>query len=144
VQVPYDEGVANHIDPESCAGFREGVCEALTGERAGQAISCSAFAPATLMETDATSREDAPAFSGSWRRTSMLASSIPQRRFRGSCRARSGGIAPRTASTFATAIASTTTAVATTGIAHCFAAVIASLCAGNERKSRKINDLKLY
>jgi hypothetical protein len=38
VQVPYDEGVANRIDPESCAGFREGVCEALTGERAGQAI----------------------------------------------------------------------------------------------------------
>jgi hypothetical protein len=38
IQVPYDEGIANHIDPESCAGFREGVCEALTGERAGQAI----------------------------------------------------------------------------------------------------------
>ena len=31
MQVPYDEGVANHIDPESCAGFRAGVCEALTG-----------------------------------------------------------------------------------------------------------------
>ena len=59
--------------------------------------------------------------------TSMLASSIrpSRRRFRGSCRARSGGIAPRTASTFATAIASTTTPVATTGIASCFAAVIA-------------------
>jgi hypothetical protein len=24
VQVPYDEGVANHIDPESCAVAREG------------------------------------------------------------------------------------------------------------------------
>jgi hypothetical protein len=38
VQVPYDEGVANHIGPESCAGVREGVSEALTGERTGQAI----------------------------------------------------------------------------------------------------------
>ena len=35
---PYDEGVAIHIDPESCAGAREGVGEALTGERIGQAI----------------------------------------------------------------------------------------------------------
>jgi hypothetical protein len=31
VQVPYDEGVANRIDPKSCAGFREGVCEAFQG-----------------------------------------------------------------------------------------------------------------
>ena len=38
MRVPYDEGVANHIGPESCAGVREGVCEALTGERIGQAI----------------------------------------------------------------------------------------------------------
>ena len=38
MQVPYDEGVANHIDPESCAVAREGGREALTGERAGQAI----------------------------------------------------------------------------------------------------------
>ena len=38
VRVPYDEGVANHIGPESCAGVREGVSEALTGERTGQAI----------------------------------------------------------------------------------------------------------
>ena len=33
MRVPYDEGVANHIGPESCAGVREGVSEALTGER---------------------------------------------------------------------------------------------------------------
>jgi hypothetical protein len=38
VQVLHDEGVANHIDPESCAGAREGPGEALTGERIGQAI----------------------------------------------------------------------------------------------------------
>jgi hypothetical protein len=38
VQVHYDEGVANRIDPESCAGAREDIGEALTGERIGQAI----------------------------------------------------------------------------------------------------------
>jgi hypothetical protein len=76
---------------------------------------------------DSTGQEDAPALSGCSRRTLMLASSIrpSPRRFPGSCRTRSGGIAPGTASPFATAIASTTIAVATTGIASCFAVVIA-------------------
>ena len=32
VRVHYDEGVAIHIGPESCAGGREAVREALTGE----------------------------------------------------------------------------------------------------------------
>jgi len=31
VKVPYDEGVAYHIGPESCAGARKDVGEALTG-----------------------------------------------------------------------------------------------------------------
>jgi hypothetical protein len=35
-QVHHDEGVANRIDPESCADAREGIGEALTGERIGQ------------------------------------------------------------------------------------------------------------
>ena len=39
MQVPHDEGVANHIGPESCAGVREDVGEALTGERIGQLLS---------------------------------------------------------------------------------------------------------
>src|SRR5713226_6734548 len=39
VRVHYDEGVAIHIGPESCAGGREAVCEALTGECAGQPLS---------------------------------------------------------------------------------------------------------
>jgi hypothetical protein len=39
VQVPYDEGVANHIGPESCAAVREGRGEALTGECTGQPLS---------------------------------------------------------------------------------------------------------
>src|SRR5574342_1304133 len=33
---PYGEGVATHTGPESCAGDRKGVGEALTGEHAGQ------------------------------------------------------------------------------------------------------------
>ena len=39
MQVHYDEGVANHIGPEPCAGIREDVCEASAGERAGQPLS---------------------------------------------------------------------------------------------------------
>ena len=38
VKVRYDEGLTNHIGPESCVAVREGGREALTGERAGQAI----------------------------------------------------------------------------------------------------------
>ena len=40
MQVRCTEGLANHSDPESCAGIREGVSEALIGERAGQPLSC--------------------------------------------------------------------------------------------------------
>ena len=50
MQVPYDEGVANRIDPKSCAGFREGVCEAFQGSaqakllnRENDLISASTF-----------------------------------------------------------------------------------------------------
>jgi len=39
VQVPYDEGVANHIGPESCVVGREAGREALTGVRVGQPSS---------------------------------------------------------------------------------------------------------
>ena len=35
----YDEDVASHIGPESCAGTREGSGEALTGVRAGRVWS---------------------------------------------------------------------------------------------------------
>jgi hypothetical protein len=38
VKVRYDEGLTNHIGPESCVGVREDAREALTGVRAGQAI----------------------------------------------------------------------------------------------------------
>jgi hypothetical protein len=43
VQVPYDEGVAIRIDPESCAVAREGFGEALTGGRIGQPLSRESF-----------------------------------------------------------------------------------------------------
>jgi len=39
VQVPYDEGVAIRIGPESCAGSREAAREALTGVCIGQPLS---------------------------------------------------------------------------------------------------------
>jgi hypothetical protein len=39
VQVHCDEGIANHIGPEPCAGIREDVGEASAGERAGQPLS---------------------------------------------------------------------------------------------------------
>lgn len=37
---PYEEGVANHLGPESCAGRREASGEALTGGDAGAVLSC--------------------------------------------------------------------------------------------------------
>jgi hypothetical protein len=39
VQVHHDEGIANHIGPEPCAGIREDVGEASVGERTGQPLS---------------------------------------------------------------------------------------------------------
>ena len=44
VKVHCDEGLTNHIGPESCAAVREGVHEALTGVRAGQAMERRNFA----------------------------------------------------------------------------------------------------
>ena len=49
MQVHCDEDVANHIDPESCAGIREDVGEALTGESVGQPSSRESF----VQDTDA-------------------------------------------------------------------------------------------
>ena len=39
VRAHCDEGVANHVGPEPCAGNREGVGEASVGVRAGQPLS---------------------------------------------------------------------------------------------------------
>ena len=48
MQVHHDEGVAIHIDPESCADTREGAGEALTGECIGQPSSGAADKAANL------------------------------------------------------------------------------------------------
>ena len=45
MQVHCDEGVANHIGPEPCAGVREGVGEASVGERIGQPLSLENILP---------------------------------------------------------------------------------------------------
>ena len=39
MQVRYDEGLANHIGPEPCAGIREDTGEASAGDRTGQPLS---------------------------------------------------------------------------------------------------------
>jgi RNA-directed DNA polymerase len=39
MEVPYDEGLASHIGPESCVCGRKAAGEALTGVRAGQVLS---------------------------------------------------------------------------------------------------------
>jgi|SRR5580704_14398652 hypothetical protein len=39
----HESGLATHIDPESCGAAREGVVEALTGERAGRVFSRVSF-----------------------------------------------------------------------------------------------------
>jgi hypothetical protein len=36
---PHKKGLANHLDPESCAGGRKVVGEALTGAHTGQPLS---------------------------------------------------------------------------------------------------------
>lgn len=55
MKVSHREDVANHSDPESCAGSRKAVREALTGESAGPVLSCeiSRFgAPTPLSEAE--------------------------------------------------------------------------------------------
>ena len=39
MKVPYDEGLASHIGPESCVVCRKAEDEALTGESAGRVLS---------------------------------------------------------------------------------------------------------
>lgn len=40
MQVLHVEDLADHNDPESCVGVREGAGEALTGEHAGRVLKC--------------------------------------------------------------------------------------------------------
>jgi len=50
MRVPYDEGLATHIGPESCVCSCKAVSEALTGESAGQVLSreSSVFGASTM------------------------------------------------------------------------------------------------
>ena len=62
MKVRYRKGVANHPDPESCGGAREGVVEALTGESAGQPLSreiTQSGAPTLLSEAEGHTDEGA-------------------------------------------------------------------------------------
>ena len=43
---PYKKGVASHLGPESCAGARKDIGEALTGGHAGQPSSSEITTPA--------------------------------------------------------------------------------------------------
>jgi hypothetical protein len=43
MKVPYDEGLAPHIDPESCVYARKGIGEALTGGMRAGLLSCERF-----------------------------------------------------------------------------------------------------
>ena len=82
MQVHHDEGVANRIDPESCADAREGIGEALTGERIGQPLSREStlilgadVVPVTEGNTDGaiTQRPDGPAWSRHWHVRTLFA-----------------------------------------------------------------------
>lgn len=50
MKVSYDEGLASHVDPESCGAAGNGVAEALTGERAGWVLSSEIL---TVRDADA-------------------------------------------------------------------------------------------
>jgi hypothetical protein len=54
----YGEGLATHTGPESCAGVREAVGEALTGVRAGRVLSREIFGQ--LRGADAVERSGRP------------------------------------------------------------------------------------
>jgi hypothetical protein len=43
MKVPYDEGLAAHIGPESCVYARKGISEALTGGMRAGLLSCENF-----------------------------------------------------------------------------------------------------
>jgi hypothetical protein len=48
MQEPHKKGIANHLDPESCAGVGKRMGEALTGPHAGQPSSSGGFAGPAL------------------------------------------------------------------------------------------------
>ena len=94
---PYIEGVANHDDPESCAGVRKGDGEALTGARAGRVLSreiTQSGVPTLLSEAEGNTTGAVIA-----RRWSTLRGRRPLARAESSCArtGRSPGYPPRMA-----------------------------------------------
>jgi hypothetical protein len=63
----YGEGLATHTGPESCAGCREAVGEALTGVRAGPVLSREIIGP--LRGADAVEIGGRPHWAGRHRET---------------------------------------------------------------------------
>jgi glycine/D-amino acid oxidase-like deaminating enzyme len=61
MRVPRDEGVAGHVGPESCGHVREGVVEALTGERAGRVLSSEILMVRDADAVVSRGRQDRPA-----------------------------------------------------------------------------------
>ena len=61
MQVHYDEGIANHIGPEPCAGAPVDVGEASVGERIGQPLSLENIFP---LGADAVDKAESNTF---WR-----------------------------------------------------------------------------
>ncbi len=64
---PYKKGIANRLDPESCACIREGACEALTGARIGRVLSLENCKPERRRRS--TERKAKPRH---WPRPSLL------------------------------------------------------------------------
>ena len=66
MQVPYDEGVAIHIGPESCAVAREGFGEALTGGRIGQSLSRESLDPGADAVSSAEGNTNRRTIASAW------------------------------------------------------------------------------
>jgi group II intron reverse transcriptase/maturase len=87
MQEPHKKGLANHLGPESCAGGRKVVGEALTGEDAGQPLSSeitSTGVPTSWNEGEGNTKSDAirkPLFDAAESETlSMRGSSMRENR----------------------------------------------------------------
>ncbi len=66
MKVPYVEGLASHVGPESCVHIREGAGEALTGVRAGRVLSREIHARDFGLGTIGVSRQCTYAEGNTW------------------------------------------------------------------------------
>jgi hypothetical protein len=82
MEVLYVEGLASHDGPESCAGSRKAVGEALTGEDAGKALSREKLSIRGADAVETSGRRDGPARIGERRAGPARSETL---RTRGSC-----------------------------------------------------------